>query len=346
MISTSPRPRAADQIAAILIAVLSFCFAPVVAGSDTARASGPLGPPPGTYRILSGDGSIRIPFEIFRSEIRMNAEINRKPVRMVIDNGYLWDQLLMFGSPRVDSLGLRYDGQAEVGGSGDGDSAPSQVAAGVTITFPGIIEFYDQTTIVTPYKAGALNLWEGIEGQVSAQFFKHFVVDIDFDKLVVTLIEPDRFRYTGNGTEVPLVHLEHNAWGSPCRFVMADGTAIEHLAMWDIGLNDALQFETNGPARLPLPEDAVEASLGFGMQGETVGHVGHIRSFEIGGYKLENVRGNFSTAAENDGTDYDDVMIGFALLEQFHAVFDYPHARVFLSPNKRFGITTKDDTLE
>ena len=68
-----------------------------------------------------------------------------------------------------------------------------------------------------------------------------------------------------------------------------------------------------------------------------MGHVGRIRSVEIGGHVIEDVLATFSTAAENDGSDYDDAMIGFALLRQFNVVFDYPHGRMFLEPNNSYG---------
>lgn len=325
----------AAPVAAAALVVLATVLVPGAFSSAEAPQD-PLGPPPGSYRITADDGVIKIPFEEFRSEIRMNAVINGQPARMLIDNGYLWDQLLMFGSPRVDALGLKYEEKIEVRGSGEGDPVVSSVARGVTVTFPGV-EFYDQEAIVTPYVPGGPVLWEGSEGQVSAAFFKHFVVDINFDELVLTLIEPDEFRYTGGGVELPLEHLESGAWGMPCTLVMSDGRVIDRLVMWDIGLNGALLFETNGPSQIPLPEKAVSTSLGFGMQGETMGHVGRIRSIKIGTYAIEDVLAEFRSSAQNENTEYDDAMIGFALTKQFNVVFDYPHHRIFLEPNKNFG---------
>ena len=329
------RVSALSLVALVGALAVATAFAAALSATTTNTEQSALGPGPGTYKILSNDGIARIPFEIVRSEIRMYAVINSRPVRMLIDNGYLWDQLLMFGSPRVDSLGLVYDGKIDVGGSGAGEPVESNVASGVTVSFPGV-EFYDQTAIVTPYIPGQPNMWPG-EGQVSAAFFKHFVVDVNFDDLVLSLIEPGEFEYTGGGVEVPLRHLQSGAWGIPGRLVMADGSVITRLLMLDIGLNDALLFVTNGPARIPLPEKTIATSLGFGMQGETVGHVGRVRRVDIGGYELDDVLANFSTAADCDDSDYDDAMIGFALLKQFNLVFDYPHQRMFLGPNKHYG---------
>ena len=112
-----------------------------------------LGPPPGEYTVLSKDGAIRIPFEIFRDDILMIAEVKGKQLRMLIDNGSLWDQLLFFGSPRIDSLGLKMDDKIDEGGSGEGEPVRSDVASGVTIRFTDV-EFTGQTAIITPYSSG------------------------------------------------------------------------------------------------------------------------------------------------------------------------------------------------
>jgi hypothetical protein len=327
--------------AVVLTAAVVGVASVAAIGPSTAAAEGsPLGPPPGTYKILSDDGTITIPFEMFRDDIRMMAEINGRPVRMLIDNGYLWDQLLFFGSPRVDSLGLDYDGDVEVSGSGDGAQLTSKTASGVTITFPGV-EFADQAAIVTPYIPGALNLWEGAEGQVSANFFKHFVVDINFDDSVITLIAPDEFRYDGGGREVPLKHLGHGAWGIPSTLEMSDGSVISRLLMLDLGLGDALWFAFEGVGGIPLPATTIETSLGYGIQGEIEGYVGRVRTIQIGDYQFDDVLAGFSPAAEGDSVDFDDAMIGMALFSQFNIVFDYPGHRMFLEPNKRYGAATE-----
>ena len=78
----------------------------------------------------------------------------------------------------------------------------SRTASGITISFPGV-EFAGQSAIITPSSAGFAEWWAGTEGQVSATFLKHFVVDIDFDQMIITLIEPRAFRDAGAGSRSP-----------------------------------------------------------------------------------------------------------------------------------------------
>jgi hypothetical protein len=313
-----------------LVGVLGF-----QASAETQPPDSALGPPPGSYTIFSGGHGVAIPFEVYRGDIRMAAEINGRPVRMMLDNGNMWDQLLVFGSARIDSLDLHYDGEEEVGGPGAGSPVEARTASGIAITFPGI-EFTDQTAIVTPESSGLTRMWEGTEGQVSATFLKHFVTSIDFDNNLITLTEPSAFEYKGGGVEVPLKPLEDGAWGIPGTVVMSDGRRVSLDLMLDLGYSDEIQIVTGGPHGFDLPEKTIEVSLGFGVQGEIRGHLGRVRSIEIGGYAIDDALAGFVPAADS-APAYDEAMIGLGLLSRFNIVFDYPGRRMFLEPGRTYS---------
>jgi hypothetical protein len=305
------------------------------AGLSAAEPDSLLGPPPGTYRIAAANGPVVIPFSLFRGDILMTGWVNGKPVRMMLDNGFLWDQILFFGSPTVDSLGLAYDGEAEVGGSGGGNAVQSRTASAITIGFPGV-EFYDQTAIITPYESGLTNMWWGTEGQVSATFLKHFVVDIDYDQMQMTLTEPDRFTYTGKGVEVPMIPLLPGAWGIPAVIQFKDGTRAALDLMMDLGYGDVVELVEGGPNQMQAPANAIEGSLGFGAQGETRGHFGRLAGIEIGGYRLAGPIAAFVPPEQSSHT-FHEAMVGMEVFRRFNLVFDYPHHRLFLEPNSHFA---------
>ena len=145
---------------------------------------------PGKYVIKSGAASAVIPFEMYRGDIRMEVEINGQSSYFLVDNGSLWDELLFFGSPKVDALGLNVTGQRILGDETAANPNIIDVAAGVAVDF-GSIVFTDQPAAIMRYIPGLPNPWEGAEGQISAAFFKNFVVRIDFDELKLTLTKPD-----------------------------------------------------------------------------------------------------------------------------------------------------------
>jgi len=300
-----------------------------------------LGPGAGSYRITAPDGVVRIPFELFRDDIRMIGEINGREVRMLIDNGSLWDQLLFFGSPRVDALDLERDGVIEVRGSGGGASTMSETASSVALSFPGI-EFTDQPAVITGYEPGRPNLWEGAEGQVSSAFFKNFVVDVDFDAMVLTLVEPERFTPRHGATVIALMPLGGDSWAIPANVTLWDGRRLATDVALDLGYGHALSVATGGPGDFAVPQDALPASLGWGMNGEIIGHFARVPGLEIGGHRLVDVLATYEPH-EMSGFADAEIFIGMGVFRQFNVAFDYPGERIYVEPSRRFGERAEHD---
>jgi hypothetical protein len=283
------------------------------------------------YKILDPEAPIRIPFDVHRGDIRIVGQVGGRPVRMLIDNGVLWDDLLFFGSPLVDSLGFTFEGDVALGGSGEGPALESKTTSGVTLRFPGV-EFLDQKAVVTPYIPGAPNMWEGSEGQISAALFKNFVVGIDFEKMVITLTEPGKFRYEGAGVVLPMTAMPSGMWAIPATLdVPGQGPLAVDLAL-DLGNSNPLQISTGGAHGFTFPEESIAASLGFGMQGEVLGRFGPVRKVTLGGITVEDVLTGF-----DEGNEFEEAMVGFELLSRFNLTFDYPHERLILEPNSHFA---------
>jgi len=312
--------------------VLIFLFAFLLASNVHSDSNIALG----GYRILAEDSVISFPFEIYHGDIRFIGEINGHEVRMLLDDGFMWDQLLFWGSPRVDALGFDYDGEIEVGGSKSGNNIPSKTASGITVSFPGV-EFYDLTAIITPHSSGVSKMWSGSEGQISAAFFKNFVVDIDFDKMMITLIEPDKFEYHGRGVEVPLKPLGNGPSAIPAKLELADGRTISLDLLMDLGYNDQLELGTGRENNINVPQGSLPEGLGRNISGEvTMGHVGRLPLVEIGGYAIKDAVVAYVSEEHSKGK-YSEVMIGLGLLSRFNIVYDYPHQRLFLEPNQSFS---------
>jgi hypothetical protein len=292
---------------------------------------------PGGYRITSDDGVIRFPFDVYRGDIRFQCKVNGHDVHMLLDDGFMWDQLAFWGSPRVDSLDMQYDGDISIGNKGgDADRIEAKTASGITLSFPGV-DFTDQAAIITPYDSGTSTMWSGSVGQVSATLFKHFVVDINFDDMMITLIEPDRFEYGGDGVEIPWLPMGFGPWKIPATLGLADGRAVSLDLMMDLGYNDQLQIATGGEHSIAAPDGAAPASLGMNIQRvETRGHVGNLKHVSIGGYRLNGVPAGFVLEEHADHT-YHEAMIGLGLLSRFNLVFDFTRQRLIIEPNDTFA---------
>jgi len=298
------------------------------------------GPAPGTYTITPNADSIRIPFDLFRKEIRIIGHMNGQEVRMLIDNGALWDELLFFGSPRVDALGMEREGQAQVGGAGCGEPISADMAFGLSLSFEGQdgrrIEFHDQAAIIMPYDPEAPNPWWGSEGQVSSILFKNFFVEFDFDESIMTLTHPEMFDAAGRGTEIPIQPVpDSGSWTIPGAVTLEDGRRLELDMTMDLGWDEPLAINTGQEHDIRLPQNLKRTRLGAGAQGDIYGYFGTVRALEIGGHRFEDVLATYSTVQEG-GSKVDEVMIGLGIFTRFHTAFDYPRHRLFVKPNRSF----------
>jgi len=121
---------------------------------------------PGSYKILKNDdGSIKIPFIMHNGKPLMELEINGKKAFLMIDNGVLWDQVWLFGSPLVEELQLKPVGERIVGGAGEGDPTRAYTSDNLTLKFKDII-FFEQPALVSPPAAGFSRMFPGTDGQL------------------------------------------------------------------------------------------------------------------------------------------------------------------------------------
>lgn len=324
----------AIQLALLTVLLLHYGCSGIGRSGGQPTALVELGTPPGSYQITSGAEFVTIPFELFRSDIRMRVTINGRDCHFLVDNGNLWGELLFFGSPRIDSLGLDITGVTVLGDTAAENPILADVAEDITIGF-GDLVFNGQTGIITRYIPGLPNPWEGADGQISAAFFKNFVVAVNFDESRLTLTPPDRFRYRGKGQAVPLHPGPLDSRTVTAQVAVTDDSVVDLELLVDLGGIYPLYLLVGGDSPISLPADAEEAVLGVGF-GADRGYLGRISRLTIGGYTLENVPTAFKTAGEGASV-FGDTMLGMPLLQRFNLVFDYFRGRLYLEPNRSFN---------
>lgn len=290
--------------------------------------------PPGKYKVMSESGKITIPFELYRDKIRMTAKVNGRDCHLLIDNGSLWDELLFFGSPKMDSLALKYTGETVIGDSTVANPLRADVAPNVSLAFEDVV-FTEQTAIVTRYDPRLPNLWEGIDGQVSATFFKHFVVRIDFDRSVIELLRPAGFDDSGKGQALTMKPGPHDSRTIRADIKMQDGSQTSIDLLVDLGGIYPLYLPVGKYEGIRLPENAVESTLGAGLFRHE-GFLGRVKSIKLGKYVLNDVVTAF-TLVDKETDVYGNTMIGFPLLQRFNLTFDYFDSRLILEPSRAFN---------
>ena len=217
------------------ITILVFLLCGALSAQALTGSKMQIGPGPGSYEITANSGKpIRIPFRMHNGKPLMDVEINGKQATLMIDNGILWDQVWLFGSPLVEALALEPVGESSIGGAGEGDPTQAFTSSNLILKFADIT-FYEQPVLVSPGAAGFANMFPGADGQLCNTFFRHFIVEFDFVANEIILHDPDKFDRNRVGEVLDMQASASGPWSVPFSFTMLDGRTLEDRVDIDFG---------------------------------------------------------------------------------------------------------------
>ncbi len=291
---------------------------------------------PGFYTLKEkGSKVVKIPFRMHHGKPLMDLNINGAKATMMIDNGILWDQIWLFGSPLVEALELKPLDEHTVGGAGEGDPTRIYSSSDLELDFGDII-FHDQPVLVSPPEAGFSQVFPGADGQLCNTFFKHFIVEFDFIKQLVILHKPNEFEYKGSGSVVDMKLNESGTHSIPFSFTMMDGTAYTGWVDIDFGGIYPLKIALNNKNGISLPSE-VEAIASYGAQGRSSEYSGMIRSMIFGDYTFEDVKAVFGDEKTSRIHPDNLGVVGLPLFMKFDITFDYFNHKIYFEPNRDFS---------
>jgi len=268
--------------------------------------------------------SVRVPFELLANNPYVNVKVNGKgPFNFVIDTGSI-DSVL--ASETLSELGL--PPKDANGGRGD-----------IEITFAGGLQIKTE-------RSGTLSmagLWPLIGrrfyGIIGYDILKHFVVEFDYEKKVVTFYDPEKYKYAGSGTVFPATMEMGYDPQVPGEFNVPGVGAIQAVFTIDTGAGGTV-VTTPLVQRHALIEKVTQKvpSPGQGVSGmEFNDVVGRISSIRLGSLVVEKPL--VALSLDTDGPlAMDDlgVNVGGNILQRFTMIVDYPHRQLILQPNSRF----------
>jgi len=323
-----------------IVITLALLSAASLLAQNTNQSEKPQSSGPGSYELLNGNsGPIVIPFRMHKGKPLMDLEINGKKASLMIDNGVLWDQVWLFGSPLVEELELKPIDEEMVAGAGEGDPTQAYTAQNLTLKFHDIV-FYDQPVLVSPAAAGFARMFPGTDGQLCNTFFKHFVVEFDFIQNKIILHNPEQFQYESDGSVLEMKLNESGTYSIPFSFTLLDGKTYSDRVDIDLGGIYPLKIALNNKHNIQVPPDAKPKSS-YGAQGLNNEYSGKIKSMTIGKYTFDNLTAYFGDEKTSRIHPDNLGVIGLPLFMKFNIIFDYFNNKIYIEPNKNFNIPFK-----
>ena len=302
---------------------------------DPARFAPPADPR-GPLTWLKTPGVASVPFRYGTQHVWIRASINgAPPADFLLDTGC---SSTAIDGDYADQIGLKREGRFTVQGMGGyGEASFGRVATlrvgseadGVTLRDlkVGIIDLGGGHEEV---------MWRKMAGLVGYDFLSRFVVELDYDKGIVTFRDPATFAYAGKGKALDMqlmsgVPIVQATLGDSCT-----GDFLVDVGNFGFDLHGSLVRRCQVVQAMQNRKQVQEYGVGVGDFFRN--WVCRVDSLSLGPYRLRQPTAAMSLSRRGMvGSEQYAGNIGNSVLEHFKVTFDYAHRKLYLEPGARFA---------
>lgn len=313
-----------------LIACFVFASSPVAAQHQ-------MRPPAGTVTLDGGATRTIIPFELVNHHVILPVTVGDAELRIVLDTGMPSHGLLLYSNERTAEAKIAFDPnmRAQIGGAGGhGERIFAQIAPGASFTLPGV-----SVSGTTVTKLPELPHFPGYhDGIIGFSLFDRFVVDLDFENQILTLVEPGEFRPLVGDAGIPF-ELVMGVPHIQLAVAIEGGEPFSTEVVVDLGASHALSLNTDASDAITIPTRSIASPLGRGLSGQILGRTGRIDAVVLGGHRMADVPVSFPQSAHQNPRRAPDLggNLGTGVLSRFRVAFDYSRRRMWVRPRESFA---------
>jgi len=290
------------------------------------------------FKIMNGQSRIDIPFEDHNNLIVIPVILNDAiPLKFVVDTGVR--TAILTEKSYTDLLNINYSRKLTLVGADGVKTADAYVADNISLELPGVVGS-GQTLLVLEEDYLLLNrsLGTDVHGILGYELFSRFVVKINYERKIMTLYEPHRYRKPRRYQTLP-ISVEDTKPYIYTDVVLEDSITLNAKLMIDTGASHPLLFNLGADARLQLPQNHLPSNLGRGLGGNIDGHLGRIHSLQMAPFAFNDIISSFADA-ENYVRAFSITgrhgTLGGGITNRFTIVFDYFNEKIYLRKNNRY----------
>jgi hypothetical protein len=292
------------------------------------------------FSLADGKQKVQIPIEIYNNLIVVPVVLNGAlPLKFILDTGVR--TAILTEKTFTDILNLAYSRKYTISGPGGEQIIDAYITNNVSLELPGVTgRGHALLVLGEDYLELRNYLGTDVHGILGYELFSRFIIEVDYDKKVLTLTLPGRFRKRRKYQSIP-IKIEDTKPYVTTSVIFTDGTQLTAKLLVDSGASHGLMLEPTSDRRIQVPASAVSSVIGRGLGGEISGKVGRIQSLKLGNYHVDDVIVNFP-----DPNSYFDSLklgatqrngaIGGEVLSRFTVIFNFPKEEIYLKKNSQF----------
>ncbi|HLT72082.1 MAG TPA: aspartyl protease family protein [Cyclobacteriaceae bacterium] len=292
------------------------------------------------FVLEEGRRKVQIPFELRNNLIIVPVVLNGMlPLKFVVDTGVQTGILTQ--KAFSDILNLQYSRKYIIAGPGGKGVVEAYVTNNVSLDLPGVHGTGHALLVLNEDYLELRNyLGTDVHGILGYELFSRFIVEINYEKKLLIVSSPSRYKIKGSYHRVPIT-VEDTKPYVVTNVTLSTGETIRAKLMMDSGASHGLLLEPQSDPRITVPAKSVSSQIGRGIGGEIMGKVGRIKSMELGDYLVKGPVANFP-----DPNSYMDSLkigntsrngtIGGEIMSRFNIVFNFSKEEIFLKKNSSF----------
>ncbi|MDX1920505.1 MAG: aspartyl protease family protein, partial [Candidatus Caenarcaniphilales bacterium] len=245
----------------------------------------------------------------------------------------------------TDKLGLKCIRRVKVAGAGTGSELHGCIVQAKSLRMQGI-EAKAHNIIVLEEDVLHLSSYAGVKvhGLIGYDLFSRFIIKINYLARSVTFYQPDHYttKFKKQTEQFPLSIEEMKPYIQAEAIIQEasiNSTPTPIKLILDTGAGHSLSLDRGTHPDIQVPSKSIASLLGMTLNGAVEGAVGRIEKFKLGSFELQKVITSFPDSNSLKfikGLNQRHGNVGCGVLQRFHLVFDYPHQRLLLTPNRKF----------
>jgi len=290
------------------------------------------------FSLADGATKVEIPIEIHNNLVIVPVILNNQlPLKFIIDTGVR--TTILTEKIYSDILHLAYTKKFTISAPGGENLVNAYITNNVTIDMPGVHgRGHAMLVLENDYLELKNSLGSEVHGILGYELFSRFVIKIDYQTRILTLMTPQKFKPSKKYARLPIT-VEDTKPYYVAEIKINDTTSMSAKLMIDTGASHGLFLDTESSSKIVVPTKNINCTIGKGLGGLITGRMARISCLQMGKYSIPNMISSFPDpnsyfdTLRTGVTVYRNGSVGGEILSRFQVIFDFPREKIYLKPN-------------